>query len=190
MQKLLHDMPKPYDTGRREFIRDLMLLSTALAAMPSCVGGNGDVGSGLKNLRLDSGQSEILRALADLVIPRTGTPGALDVKADAFALTMVEDCFRADQRDLFMKGLEAFDSAARRRLGARFNLSDIAGRMRFLQDLEKGDAGVEAKAFLKVYRTLLVRGYKESEHYLTRIRPYELVPGRYRGCVPLEREAT
>ena len=183
-------MPKPHEPGRREFIRDLLVLSTALAAMPSCVGGNGDVGSDLKNLRLDSGQWEILRSLADLVLPRTGTPGALDLKADAFALTMVDDCFRADQRDLFMKGLEAFDSAARRRLGARFDRSDIADRMRFMQELEKGDADGDARAFLKVYRGLLIRGYNESEHYLTRIRPYELVPGRFRACVDLKKEAT
>jgi hypothetical protein len=103
---------------------------------------------------------------------------------------MVDDCFRADQRDLFMKGLESFDSAARRRLGARFHRTDVADRMRFMQELEKDDAGEEARAFLKVYRGLLIRGYKESEHYLTRIRPYELVPGRFSGCVDLNKEAT
>ena len=183
-------MPQPFDSKRRDFIRDLLVLSTALAGMPSCVGGNHDAGSDLKKLRLDGGQSETLRALADLVIPNTGTPGALDVKADTFALKMVEDCFRTDQRDLFMKGLEAFDSAASRRLGAPFHRSDIAGRMRFMEELEKGEADEDARAFLKVYRGLLIRGYVESEHYLTRTRPYELVPGRYKGCVTLKNDAT
>ena len=63
---------------------------------------------------------------------------------------------------------------------------DGSARAGILKELQGGGLNEEASSFLKVYRGLVVRGYTESEHFLTRVRPYELVPGRFKGCVPLE----
>ena len=178
-------MSHPFYPKRREMIRDLLLLSTAVAAMPSCLRGKEGRELTLVNLRLAKGQTETLSALADIIIPRTDTPGAVDLMAHDFALLMADECFRPEQRELFKKGLDALEAAVEKSTGRRFAEMEGSARAVFIEELHGGGLNDEAASFLKVYRALVVRGYTESEHFLTRVRPYELVPGRYRGCVPI-----
>lgn len=178
-------MSHAFDPKRREMIRDLLLLSTAVATMPSCLRGKQGPEASLGNLRLARGQMETLSALADFILPRTETPGAIDLKADDFALLMADECFRPEQRELFKKGLDAFEAAVKKSKGRGFPELDGSARAEFIEELDGGGSNEEAASFLKVYRALVIRGYTESEHFLTRVRPYELVPGRYRGCVPI-----
>jgi hypothetical protein len=179
-------MSHAFNPRRRGMIRDLLLLSAAVATMPSCLRGRKRQETSHGNLWLGEGQTETLSALADLILPRTETPGAIDVGADDFALLMAEECFKPDQRELFKKGLDAFETAVKKSKGRSFREMDGSARTGFLEELDGGVLSEEASSFLKVYRGLVVRGYTESEHFLTRVRPYELVPGRFKGCVPLE----
>jgi hypothetical protein len=178
-------MSHAFNPKRRRLIRDLLLLSTAVATMPSCIRGEEGREASLGNLSLAKGQKETLSALADLIIPRTDTPGAVDLNADGFALLMADECFRPEQRELFKKGLDAFEAAVKKSKGRSLPELDGSARTGFLEELDGGVLSEEASSFLKVYRALVVRGYTESEHFLTRVRPYELVPARYRGCVPV-----
>lgn len=180
------DMSHAFDPKRRGMIRDLLLLSAAVATMPSCLRGRKGQEASHGNLGLGEGQRETLSALADLILPRTGTPGAIDVGADDYALLMAGECFNPDQRELFKKGLDAFETAVKKSKGRSFRELDASARAVILREPQGGGLNEEASSFLKVYRGLVVRGYTESEHFLTRVRPYELVPGRFKGCVPLE----
>ena len=177
-------MPTPFDASRREALRDLLLLSAAAMLAPSCLRTGGSRHPHLKNLTIDANASEMLASLAELLIPRTDTPGALDLDADRFALRMVDDCFQPEDRRSFVEGLNAFESAVKKAEGRTFGRLDDGSRARALESIRKGGAGPEASGFYATYRRLLIKGYTESEHFLTRVRPYELVPGRFRGCVP------
>lgn len=178
-------MPTPFDASRREALRNLLILSAAAMLAPSCLRTGGSRHPHLRNLTIDATASETLASLADLLIPRTDTPGALDLDADRFALRMVDDCLPSEDRRRFVEGLNAFESAVKKAEGRTFASLDDGSRVRVLESVRKGDSGPEASGFYNTYRRLVIKGYTESEHYLTQVRPYELVPGRFRGCVPV-----
>ncbi|MEK7200142.1 MAG: gluconate 2-dehydrogenase subunit 3 family protein, partial [Bacteroidota bacterium] len=39
-------------------------------------------------------------------------------------------------------------------------------------------------AFFKTVKRYTIQAYTSSEFFLTRVQVYELIPGRYHGCVP------
>ena len=40
------------------------------------------------------------------------------------------------------------------------------------------------KYFFKTVKGLTIQSYTASEFFMTKVQVYELVPGRYHGCVP------
>jgi len=55
----------------------------------------------------------IVARIVDIMIPRTDTPGALDVGVPAFIDGILKDVYSQDARDRFLQGLHDFDAAAR-----------------------------------------------------------------------------
>ena len=47
----------------------------------------------------------------------------------------------------------------------------------------------ETRFFYQRTRGLILQGYQTSQHFLTDVKPYQLVPGPdYRGCVPVSNQ--
>ncbi len=159
--------------------------------VPSCMQQDSSKASlPLKNLRINGSEEQLLAELAETIIPATTTPGAKDMYLHQFALKMVDDCHGPDDRKAFEQGLKAFDKFARERYSKSFTELSTAQRAELLQQLESGNEAPEAAAeFYKTVKGLTVQGYLTSKHYLSKVQVYELVPGRFRGCVPLS-EAT
>jgi hypothetical protein len=45
----------------------------------------------------------------------------------------------------------------------------------------------EMKIFYNTTRSYILQGYTASQHFLTDIKPYQLVPGaNYKGCIKVE----
>ena len=44
--------------------------------------------------------------------------------------------------------------------------------------------------FYNVTKRLSVQAYTTSEFYLTKIHVYEMVPGRYHGCMPIDQKVS
>ncbi|HEX8356482.1 MAG TPA: gluconate 2-dehydrogenase subunit 3 family protein, partial [Segetibacter sp.] len=43
----------------------------------------------------------------------------------------------------------------------------------------------DLSAFFALMKKLTVQGYMTSKYYLTNVRVYKLVPGKYYGCIPV-----
>ena len=54
----------------------------------------------------------IVSAVADIMIPRTDTPGAVDVGVPGFIDLMLRDVYTQADRDRYLAGLAEFDAAA------------------------------------------------------------------------------
>ncbi|HZI54778.1 MAG TPA: gluconate 2-dehydrogenase subunit 3 family protein, partial [Chitinophagaceae bacterium] len=62
-----------------------------------------------KNLRagfFTNEEFELLNRLIDVILPRTSTPGGLDVNTPYFIELVVRDCMNGDDQQLIKKGLE------------------------------------------------------------------------------------
>src|SRR2546430_8051866 len=69
---------------------------------------------------LSGGQAQLVAEVAEIMIPRTATPGAKDVGVPAFIDAMLKDTYPREDRERYLSGLEAFDAAARAAHGEGF----------------------------------------------------------------------
>jgi len=65
-------------------------------------------------------QGRIVMEVAEIIIPKTDTPGAKDVGVPGFIDTMLKDCYKKEDQDRFLEGLTAFDEEAKKAYGDSF----------------------------------------------------------------------
>ena len=161
---------------RRTAFRQLAFISVGAALLPSCLGDRSTPPIVLKNFTVGDDQLRLLEELTSTLIPSGSTPGAKEVSAHLFTLKMLDDCASKDDQQQFLRGLHRFDEARRS--------SDIGS---LLTSIENGKPTDKDLAFFyTTTRKLTILAYSSSKYYLTRVRVYELVPGRFHGCVPVK----
>ena len=129
-------------------------------------------------------------ALADTLIPADTTLGAKAVGAHSFALKMMRDCYPQKQQQQFARGLRAFEAEAQKRYGRSFADCDQTQRNAFVAALDKLPPTQDDLAyFFHENKSLVIRGWLGSQYFLTKIEVYELVPGRWHGCVPITKKS-
>ncbi|WP_158559258.1 gluconate 2-dehydrogenase subunit 3 family protein [Deminuibacter soli] len=139
----------------------------------------------LKHIAIDGDQEKTLAELSETIIPATTTPGAKDVSAHLFVLTMVDDCFTKADRDRWQAGFAAFEKMSNDLNGKNYLSSTPQQREALLTKLETvKDEKDDAAWFYQATKRLTIRCYTSSKFYLTKVQVYELVPSRYKGCVP------
>ena len=93
--------------NRRSAIKQFIILSAGVALLPSCKS-NKKV-SLYNNIPIDEDQQAFLAEVAETIIPATNTPGAKDISAHIFALQMLNDCYKPEDRENFVKGMQQFE---------------------------------------------------------------------------------
>ncbi len=168
--------------NRRETIRQLFLLSIGTAMIPSCMQDRAKSSLLLRQISITADQEAMLADLSETILPKTDTPGAKDLSAHLFALKMIDDCRSPEEQADFMKGMEAFEAG----IGRDFTRKSAAERLNVLDQLEKKDkeSTDPELTFYRTMKRLTIQAYTSSQYYLTNVQVYELVPSRYKGCVP------
>ena len=176
--------------SRRTALKQVLFVSAGLALLPSCFRKTPPASIKLKNIVLDADDENVLAALADTLIPKTNTPGAKDVSAHHFTMTMVDDCFKKEDQQRWLEGMKAFDKLCRDKYSHAFEKCTPEERASLLTTLEAGKADTDAAAyFYQTSKRLIIQGYTSSEYYLTKVQVYELVPARFHGSIPVKQLA-
>jgi glucoside 3-dehydrogenase (cytochrome c) hitch-hiker subunit len=102
-------------------------------------------------LVLDEGQRAIIAEVAEIIIPRTDTPGAKDADVPRFIESMLQDAFSSEEQQSFISGLQDFAVAAQRAHGKPFLQLSESQRVAFARKLHD-DIVAEAKARQKLQR--------------------------------------
>jgi gluconate 2-dehydrogenase gamma chain len=150
-------------------------------------------------LFLSKEEGAIVEDIAELIIPRTATPGAKDVGVPAFIDVMLKEVYPTEDQGRFVSGLRDFDAEARRAHGKAFLDLDPAVRLALVQKAH--DAAVaEEKAlekkmnvpltklrrpFVLMMKELTLLGFFTSQIGATQVLQYEAVPGGFQACIPL-----
>lgn len=135
-------------------------------------------------------QAQTIRAVVDVIIPKTDTPGAVDAGVPGFIDLMLKEVYSKEDQDRFMAGLAEFEKGAGQ-AGDSFTDMDPAARMSYLKSVH--DPAVEAqkkgelkeRPFILMVKELTLLGFFTSEPGATQVLQYNPVPGAYHGCVPL-----
>lgn len=135
---------------------------------------------------LSPAQMALVTAIADAVIPRTGTPGAVDVGAPGFVDLLLAEWYPDQERLGILAGIDAWDARCREAQGNFFAALDENGRVAFLTavDAETGPAGSPAAAYAAI-KSAIVFGYVTSQQVSEAERTTPIIPGRFDGCVPM-----
>jgi hypothetical protein len=168
--------------NRRTAIRQLAVLSASAALLPSCMGNHSKPDLVLNNFTVNGAGQRTLDALTATLIPTTDTPGARETGASLFILKMLDDCSSKTDQDNFFKGLQQLDDASRKMTGGTFVEASGAQREAILTAIKPKE---ELNFFYSTARKLTILSYSSSQYFLTKVQVYELVPGRWHGCVPV-----
>jgi hypothetical protein len=142
----------------------------------------------------------LIEELAEIIIPRTDTPGAKDAGVPIFIDRMLKEIYPKESQEAFVKNLEAFDDEARKVYGESFIDCKTEDKMAFFKTqhdeviknvYHNSSAGFwnaavkNSKPFLLEIKELTLLGFFTSEAGATKVLQYNQVPGPYQGCVPL-----
>ena len=173
---------------RRTLFKRLAVASAAAWLLPACVPDPKKVSIALNRLNITGDEETLLADIADTIIPATETPGARALGAHLFTLVMVDDCLSADERDKYLKGMRDFEAELKSLTRERFSTASAEERLTMLKTLEDrlDDRPEHIRVFYRKSREYIIQGYVSSQHFLTEVKPYQLVPGpNYDGCAPL-----
>ena len=176
--------------NRRHALRQFLFVSAGIALIPSCMQDKSKASVILKNFTIDGDQEMMLAELSETIIPATNSPGAKDISAHLFALKMLDDCYRKEDQQQFVKGMELFEKNCTTQFGSSFAKCKREQRNSFLQKIESNkNAKDDQQFFYNTVKRLTIQAYTSSKFYLTNINVYKLVPGKFHGCAPVKATA-
>jgi hypothetical protein len=130
-------------------------------------------------------QGALVSAVADRIIPRTDTPGAVDVGVPAFIDLLYGEFMTDAERQLLTDGLARVETAAAAAHRASFAALDAGRQDAVLREIARAEEGAEP-GFFALIRSATVLGYFTSEQVGREVLHYDPVPGRYDPCIPID----
>lgn len=129
-------------------------------------------------------QYALLEQVCDVIIPRTDTPGALDVGVPSFVHQMLSGWASEATRASVLKILDTVERLAWSRFGAAFRELPAERRHAVVSAVDAEALAREDPGYGR-FKWLVLLGYYQSEVGATQELRYELVPGAWRPCLPL-----
>ena len=194
--------------NRREAIR-LLATGVALPLTPGTVmamlrEARTVVGAQAASRTLNAHQEATVRAMAEMILPRTDTPGATDVGTTEFIDLMLTEWFDDGDRGRFLNGLADVDHRSRSLFSKDFVDCTAAQQAEILIALGEKMAGEETEhapergrrlrgssprtdePFYPMLRSLTLTAYYTSEAGATAELHFEMIPQHHEACAELE----
>lgn len=144
-----------------------------------------------KPVFLSEEQGILITQVADIIIPKTDTPGAKEVGVPGFIDLMLKDVYSKEEQDKYLSSLKAFNEAAEKEHGDPFIELSAETQTAFVKKLheevvkDNSDKAPAYRPFIMTTKELTMLGFFTSEAGATQVLQYVAVPGSYKGCLPL-----
>jgi hypothetical protein len=150
----------------------------------------------MPDMSLLEAKKEYVAQLADLIIPRTDTPGAKDAKVEIFIINNIKFCSDFKTQNSFVHGITDLEKYARDKYSLDFLRCNEFQQLEILSHFEKKSLysysilnkisnKVLGPPFFSKLKSLTVEGYCTSMMGATQGLVYDYIPGTYIGCIPL-----
>lgn len=169
------------------------------AAIPALAAGKGPAAgkSDAQPSTLSASQKAIVSAVVDIIIPRTDTPGALDVGAPGFIEVMLREVYPVADRHRYLSGLAKLDTTATTQHGHHFvalEPTQQAALVRQFHDaalaeerrLHNAHTKHPERPFILMTKELTLLSFFTSQVGATQVLQYVAIPGSWHGCLPLQ----
>jgi len=134
---------------------------------------------------LTAAQSPILSAAVERILPRTDTPGAIDVGVPAFLDRFYGEFMGPADQKLFVGVLDEIEAGARTAHSASFASLPAAQQDSVLRSVATAQQGRDPSSF-GLLRSVTILGYFTSETVGKQVLHYDPVPGAFDGCIPID----
>lgn len=141
--------------------------------------------------------ARFVSAFVDFLLPKTETPGGLDVKADIFMDLMYAKTYdEAGQKNVVAE-MEKFNEACKAKYGKVFAEMSAEDKSACFQEQEANSPKFpktvwgtavgpqEPVGFYRGLKSMALWAYFSSEEIGKNVLSYDPVPGEFKGCVPL-----
>jgi hypothetical protein len=188
--------------NRRDALRKTGLMAGATLAAPSLLA---LLQSCQSEPRIDwqpefltEAEAIFVSSFVDTLLPRTDTPGALDVKADMFMDKIWSHTSDEAGQSAVRADIAKFNADCQEKHGKPFVELNEAERTKVLMAAESTsptfNGGVwgtavgnqEPVGFYRSLKSMAIWAYTTSEKVSTEVLNYDPIPGEYIGCLPLE----
>lgn len=135
---------------------------------------------------LTPAEGNIVEQMAERIIPKTDTPGAIDAGVPSFIDQMLAGYYSGKEQSMFRKALAQVDEDSNSAYGKSFveltaqQQDELLGRY----DEEAFGSQPDKEHFFRMVKSLTVLGFCTSKLGATEFLAYEAVPGDYKGCIP------
>ncbi len=137
------------------------------------------VGDGYEQLFLSSDDYGFFKAIGNVLIPETDTPGANSLGLAETIDTIVAKCYD----DNAQKSVQSAITELRNAIGADFESKDQDTAIALLEQIDSSDS--PAKGALERIKSLYGTAYQNTEYVGTNLLVYIPVPGEYEACIDI-----
>ena len=150
-----------------------------------------------KPLFFNREEALLISRLVDILLPRTATPGALDVNVDRFMDLVFAKTLSAPEQEQLRKELAVFNTSCKADFGDFFVNLSLEDQQKVLTLAEQnaptfngsvwGPAVGKQKdvGFYRRTKAMAIWAYFSSEKIGKEVLAYDPIPGAYNGCLPL-----
>jgi len=152
---------------------------------------------------LNPHQEATVKTMAEMILPRTDTPGATDVGASEFIDLMLTEWYDASERERFLNGLADVDRRSQSLFGKDFVDCPAIQQAEILIALgekmaEDGELAPDRgrplrsspprtdESFYSMLRRLTLTAYYTSEAGATGELKFEVIPDHFDACAPAQ----
>lgn len=131
---------------------------------------------------LDQEQFDNIWQIAELVLPKTESPGADDAKVTPFIDQLFGEFFEEAIKTQYTLGLKTFLEDCKSQNGKSFLDLDEKDQIVYLK---KVDSDEEKDSFFRTFKKIILWAYFTSEQGMKSMN-YVPVPGRFNGCIEID----
>jgi hypothetical protein len=153
---------------------------------------------------LDAHQDATVKVIAEMILPRTETPGATDVGVAEFIDLMLTEWCDEPEKSRFLNGLADVDAKTQALFGRNFvdctplqqgEILTVLGEEMMVAIQRRHERGLsddipaEKEEFYPMFRRLTLTAYYTSEVGATDELHFEIIPSSHDGCVQITASA-
>lgn len=169
---------------RRQAIQGLATISAGAFLFSSC--DLFDPQPVYSNIPLKRSQRHLISQLSDAILPKQGLEIITPEPTLDFVLTMVNDCYSPEDIEKYIVGMNEFELYLEQNYKKRFDRIETALQLDILKNLDESkELSLELDFFYTTTKRLTMQHFTSSDYFMTNYLDYEMVPGRYLGCVTI-----
>ncbi len=187
--------------NRRKAIRNTGLLTGASVLIPSFLSllqaCSDEPRLDWQPLFFNEEDARFIAALVDTILPRTDTPGALDVKVDMFLDKVFAKTYDEDAQQRVRSDIAQFNADCKQNFGDEFIALNKEDQAAVLKAAEANSGKFNGRVwgtaagkqepvgFYRSIKSMALWAYLSSQEIGENVLTYDPIPAVYQGCIPL-----